>query len=71
MVVVDAVARLLPGVLGMSCPARKSLSVPAFWSIPIIPGRRCTMGLRCRRSCSPGIMRKCRWRLQESLRQTL
>ena len=53
MVIVDAVARLVPGVLGNEQSALTESFTESFWNIRNIPDRMCGTGKRCRRCCFP------------------
>jgi len=59
MIVVDAVTRLIPGVLGKeaSLDWKMSRLKEGCLSIRIIPARRIFVGPKCRKSCCQGIMR--------------
>lgn len=55
MVMVDAVSRMVPGVLGNEESGSLSLLREIYWSIPSIPGRRNGTAEECRRFFCPAI----------------
>ena len=73
LIVVDAVTRLLPGVLGgRRGPPRKSHSRPGCWSIPITPGPGSLTATRCPQVLLEGNHRVIEaWRRQQALRRTV
>lgn len=56
VVVIDAVARLIPGVLGMNALPWRSLFPTVFWRRPPIPSRTCSAGWPSRTSCWAAII---------------
>ena len=53
LVLVDTVARMVPGVLPENLCFETKATSAVCWNIPSIPVRRCGMIGKCRRCCSP------------------
>ena len=56
MVMIDAVARLLPGVLGHADSGKRIHLYMACWIAAITRGPRCMRAARCQRCCCPATM---------------
>ena len=71
MVVIEAVTRMLPGVLGNSASLMKNRSARKCSNIRNTPGPRSFAARPSRRSCSAATMRKsARWRREQALERT-
>ena len=71
LVVVEAVARLLPGVLGNAASAQDDSFARACWRGRRTPARRSGRASRCRPCCCPATTRAiARWRRDQALRRT-
>ncbi len=67
MVLLDAVIRLLPGVMGAADSAARRVSPPACWNTRITPGRPNGAGAPCRPFCCPATTPPSRaWRQAEA-----
>ena len=53
LVLVDTIARMVPGVCRKTCALKRRAISADCWNIPSIPVRRCGTTGRCRRCCSP------------------
>lgn len=70
MVVIDAVVRKLPGVLGAETGALGESFADGLLNIPSTRVLQCFRVWRLRRCCCRAIMRVARWRREQSLERT-
>jgi tRNA (guanine37-N1)-methyltransferase len=71
LMLIDAIARLLPGALNDEQSAREESFADGCSTVRTTRGRRCTKAWRCPTCCCRGITQQIRrWRLMQSLRRT-
>ena len=72
LVVIEAVARLVPGTMGNQASGAEESFEGGCWSTPTTPGRPSSGAGRCPRSCARATTAAvARWRRAEALRRTL